>query len=330
MTKSTQKNTILAICMLALHLCPAKSQEHLSKIQHFLKSVAETQKTGIEKDLVYKKDTLSDVYPYGKTTREFQWDKIRERLVFLDAIQEEPATWAVLQNYKNMHGASKLVKKTHKNEYNEICDSLGVRRYQSIPLYAAEDSITPIIYGIDGSLVKVTGENGGFIKIATVHTKENWDVPKKYIKLLNDSVVFRRAIFVDRTNQNITTLANVNSQWLVRSMTKATTGVHRPPFDYVTPLGIFVIQEKKSKMVYNKDGINEMAGFAPYASRFSGGAHIHGVPLETENINATLIETSPTLGTTPRSHECVRTVTSHAKFIYDWGLVGETIVFVFD
>jgi len=113
-------------------------------------------------------------------------------------------------------------------------------------------------------------------------------------------------------------------------MTKSTTGLHRPPYEYLTPLGIFVVQEKKAKMLYYKDGIEEIAGFAPYASRFSGGAHIHGVPLETEDMDAPLIETSPTLGTTPRSHECVRTVTSHAKFIYDWGTIGETIIFVFD
>ena len=37
-----------------------------------------------------------------------------------------------------------------------------------------------------------------------------------------------------------------------------------------------------------------------------------------------------TLGTTPRSHMCVRNATSHAKFVYDWAPVNETIVFVFD
>ena len=38
-----------------------------------------------------------------------------------------------------------------------------------------------------------------------------------------------------------------------------------------------------------------------------------------------LIEYSPTLGTTPRSHMCVRNATSHAKFVYDWAPVNELL-----
>ncbi|MGL5636936.1 MAG: L,D-transpeptidase, partial [Bacteroidales bacterium] len=64
------------------------------------------------------------------------------------------------------------------------------------------------------------------------------------------------------------------------------------------------------------------------ANRFSGGAYIHGVPVE---LPATaLIEYSPTLGTSPRSHMCVRNATSHAKFIYDWAPVDATIIVVID
>ncbi|KAA4668286.1 L,D-transpeptidase, partial [Bacteroides ovatus] len=44
----------------------------------------------------------------------------------------------------------------------------------------------------------------------------------------------------------------------------------------------------------------------------------------------TQIEYSPSLGTTPRSHMCVRNATSHAKFIYDWAPVNETIIFVLE
>ena len=76
------------------------------------------------------------------------------------------------------------------------------------------------------------------------------------------------------------------------------------------------------------DGSKETGGFAPYASRFTNGGYIHGVPVNAPR--KSLIEYSPTLGTTPRSHMCVRNATSHAKFVYDWAPVNETIVFVFD
>ncbi|WP_353937924.1 L,D-transpeptidase family protein [Parabacteroides goldsteinii] len=58
------------------------------------------------------------------------------------------------------------------------------------------------------------------------------------------------------------------------------------------------------------------------------GGYIHGVPVNAPR--KSLIEYSSTLGTTPRSHMCVRNATSHAKFIYDWAPVYETLVFVFD
>jgi hypothetical protein len=331
MIKLMPKNATLLMCILILHVCQTKSQENLNIIEKYLESAVgiEKNKVTIKKEFLYAKDTLPDSYLYKNTTREFQWDKIRQSLTLLESIQEEPGSWAVLQNYKDIHGKPQPVKNFHKNDYNQLCDSLGVAQYQSAPLYAATDSTTPLLYGRDGSLVKVINKDGNFIKIATVYFKGDWKVPQKYVKLLDDGVVFRKAIFVDRTNQNIATLEKVNSTWLVRSMTKATTGLHKPPYEYETPTGIFVVQEKKDKMIYNKDGSDELAGFAPYASRFSGGAHIHGVPVNGP-LDAGLVEDSPILGTTPHSHECVRTITSHAKFIYDWGTIDDTIVFVID
>lgn len=151
---------------------------------------------------------------------------------------------------------------------------------------------------------------------------------RKYVKPIADSVTFDKAIFVDVTNQNIATLEHAGSKWLVRSMNPATTGQHRPPYAQETPLGIFVVQEKKARMIYLVDGSKETGGFAPYASRFTNGGYIHGVPVNAPR--KSLIEYSPTLGTTPRSHMCVRNATSHAKFVYDWAPVNETIVFVFD
>lgn len=283
----------------------------------------------IEKKLLYDQHTLEDTYPYKDTTRSFQWDKIKKRLALLESIQTEPATWGILQNYKNMNGESPLVKVWKRNEYKRVADTLGVERYQSVALYSTNDTVTAERYGRDGSLVKLTNDTTKkYIKVLTVDFEGEWFVSRKYVKAIPDTVVFRKAVFVDVTNQNIATLEKVDSKWLIRSMNPTTTGMHKPPYQQETPLGMFVIQEKKPKMVFLVDGSKATGGFAPHASRFTNGGYLHGVPVNAPRKN--LIEFSASLGTIPRSHMCVRNATSHAKFIYDWAPAKETIVFVFD
>lgn len=282
----------------------------------------------IEKQLLYDSHTLDDVYPYKKTTRKFQWDKIKERLFYLDSVQIKPASWGVLQNYKNLNREAPLVKKWKRDAYTLVADTLGVERYQSVPLYAVTDTITPELYGRDGSLVKLLGAKGNYMHVQGVSFQGEWLIPKRYIKQLGDTVHFTKVICVDRSNQNIMTLDKDHSVWYVRSMNPATTGLHRPPYQHETPKGLFVIQERKAKMIFLKDGSTDTGGFSPWASRFCNGGYLHGVPVNAPR--TALIEFSPSLGTTPRSHMCVRNATSHAKFIYEWESVLKTIVFVFD
>ena len=284
----------------------------------------------IKKGLLYNQHTLEDVYPYKDTTRVFQWDKIQKRLFYLDSIQLESATWGILQNYKNRNGEAPLVKNFVRNIYNRVADTLGVERYQSVPLYFINDSLVAERYGRDGSLVKVINniDSSNFVQIENCNFEGEWLVPKKYIKILSDTVVFRKAIFVDRINQNISTLEKVDSIWFVRSMNPATTGIRRPPYAQVTPVGLFVIQERKPKMIFLKDGSDETGGFAPWASRFTNGAYLHGIPVNVPRTEP--IEFSWSLGTTPKSHMCVRNATSHSKFIYDWASVDSSVVFIFD
>lgn len=329
---------ILFLSIIILYSCNEKAQEPSLADSHLKDSlVIEEQETirfdpdkiEIEKALLYNEHTLEDTYPYKDTVRVFQWDKIRKRLALLDSIESVPASWAILQNYKNKNGEAPLVKSYKRDSYKRISDTLGVERYQSVPLFLPTDSAVAEIYGRDGSLVKlIKNDSSRLVKIATIDMVGEWLVPKKYIKPVNDTIVFKKAIFVDLTNQNIATMEKDGDKWLVRSMNPATTGLHKPPHMQETPQGIFVVQEKKSKMIYLVDGSQETGGFAPYASRFSNGGYIHGVPVNAPGTN--LIEFSPSLGTTPRSHMCVRNATSHAKFIYDWAPTEQTIVFIFD
>ena len=283
----------------------------------------------IEKALAYDRYTLEDLYPYKDTTRNFQWDKIRRLLEYLESLESGHSAWAVFQNKANINGEAPAVRNWHRDAYKLVADSAGVSRYQSVPLYLPGDTVTPERYGRDGSLVKYKGEAGSYYLVENSNFAGEWLTPKRYLKLIPDSItVFDKAVFVDRHNQNIATLERSGGKWLVRSMNPATTGLHNPPYGHETPLGIFVVQEKKQRMVYLKDGSTETGGFAPWASRFSSGGYIHGVPVNVPGTQ--IIEFSPSLGTTPRSHMCVRNASSHAKFIYDWAPVFQSLVFVFE
>jgi Uncharacterized protein conserved in bacteria len=282
----------------------------------------------ISKDLTYDKYTLEDTYPYKDTVREFQWDKIKEMLAKIENVQQDGAQpWGILQNRKNKNGEAPLVGNWSRNEYKNVADSLGVERFQGIPLYILQDSLISIRYGMDGELVRLNHNTDSteFVALQTVYIPGDFMTPRKYVHII-DTIVFNKVAVVDRKNQNITTLEKNGDQWLVRSMNPATTGQHRPPYAHDTPLGIFVIQEKKEKMYYLVDGTSTLAGYAPWASRFSNGGYIHGVP--TNNPKGRIIEYSQTLGTIPRSHMCVRNASSHAQFVYDWAAVAEGLVIV--
>lgn len=283
----------------------------------------------LTKDFLYDKYTLEDVYPYQDTTRSFKWEVIRQSLAFVENVQQNPTKWVVMQNYKNQNQYPPLVKKYKYNKARLVSDTLGVSRYQSVPLYAPEDTITPELYGPDGSIAAYLGEEGGFVRVKPLLIEQEWMVPKRYLYELADSVVFTHVIVVDRKDQNIATLEKTGrGQWKIRSMNPATTGKHNPPYGQETPLGIFVLQQKKRNMYFWKDGTRNIGGYAPYASRFTNGAHIHGIPVNKPATKE--IEYSWSLGTTPRSHMCVRNATSHAQFIYDWAPTWSTLVIVIE
>lgn len=281
------------------------------------------------KELLYDQHTLEDTYPYKDTVRSFKWDEIRESLAYIENMQADTARWVVLQNYKNQNKEAPLVRKFVRNAYRRVSDTLGLERYQSVPLYLPTDTLVPERYGRDGTVARLRGEEGSFCRIHPVTFDEEWLVPRRYLKRLADSTAFDHVVFVDRLNQNIATLEHVGKgEWKIRSMNPATTGRHAPPYAQETPLGIYLIQQKKTRMVFLKDGSAETGGYAPYASRFTNGAYIHGVPVNVPRTS--MIEYSWSLGTTPRSHMCVRNATSHAKFVFDWAPTERSLVVVIE
>src|SRR5690606_20505876 len=143
----------------------------------------------IKKELTFDKYTLEDNYPYKDTTRIFQWDKIKEKLAYVENFQSEKITYAILQNYKNKNGEAPTVKNFVRNEYARVADTLGVERYQSAPLYIPGETQTPTIYGRDGSLVKlISSDTLDMVRIQGISFSGTWDVPKRYIKTLGDNI----------------------------------------------------------------------------------------------------------------------------------------------
>lgn len=284
----------------------------------------------LSKDLAFDKHTLEDEYPYKDTVRVFQWDKIKEQLAYVDNFQRGKKQYAVLQNYKNKNGEAPVVGNYVRNAYKRVSDTLGTERYQSAPLYREGSGDVPVIYGRDGSLVELlSSDTIPMVKIAGLSFEGTWEVPKRYVKTIGDTVIFNHVVVVDVTNQNICTIErSKETSWQVLSMNPATSGMHKPPYSMETPTGMFVLQEKKAKMFYLKDGTKTIQGYAPYASRFSNGGYVHGIP--TQHPKANMIEYSATLGTVPRSHMCVRNATSHAKFIYDWAKTLQSLIMVID
>lgn len=283
----------------------------------------------LTKEFLYDKYTLEDTYPYKDTVRSFKWDVIRNCLAYIENMQRDSVKWVVLQNYKNQNREVPLVKKFVRDAYRRVADTLGVERYQSVPLYLPADTLVPERYGRDGTLAYLIREEGNFDRIHPVTLEEDWLAPRRYLKRLADSTVFDRVVFVDRLDQNITTLEQVGKgKWKIRSMNPATTGRHAPPYGQETPLGMYLVQQKKERMIFLKDGSTTTGGYAPYASRFTNGAYIHGVPVNVPRTS--MIEYSWSLGTVPRSHMCVRNATSHAKFVFDWAPVERSLVVVIE
>ena len=283
----------------------------------------------LTKDLLYDKYTLEDVYPYQDTVRSFKWDVMRKCLAFIETMQHDTVNWLVLQNDKKLNREAPLVRSYVRNAYKRVADTLGVERYQSVPLYLLTDTLTPERYGRDGTIAYLLGREGSFCRVLPATFEEEWLVPERYLKPLADSTLFHHVVFVDRRDQNICTLEwTGRGEWKIRSMNPATTGRHAPPYAQETPLGMYLIQQKKTRMVFLKDGSTATGGYAPYASRFTNGAYIHGVPVNVPR--TAMIEYSWSLGTTPRSHMCVRNATSHSKFIFDWAPTEQALVVVIE
>ncbi len=182
--------------------------------------------------------------------------------------------------------------------------------------------------------MSIISEEGDFYKIITLTFEGNYYVPKKYISFNNSIEKLKKVIVVDRNNQNEGVFELIDGKWNIISYIYATTG-EDAKFKEPTSLGYYMAIQTRDRFLYLDDITKKVGGYAPYAIRFSGGAYIHGVPVDVKTeLNVPVFQPMQeylfTIGSVPRSHKCVRNYTSHAKFLYEWIEIGKSAVVVIE
>ena len=285
--------------------------------------------TNIWYKVVFKKGTESmEGYILSSLAvpRTFQFDKMYNAIKQLKNTVDNSQT-AYINNYKNRSGTPPLY-------HGSTVDTYGTVRYQSAPAYTSPDSGSEFRYISDGLLVSITGESGDYYKIETINFEGEYYVPKKYISLQNSINELTKVVVIDRKNQNEGVFEYIDGQWNIISYIYATTG-ENTKYKEPTPLGYYMAIHTQERFLYLDDVTRKIAGYAPFAIRFSGGAYIHGVPVDALIVNDLPIfqpmkEYLSSIGTVPRSHKCVRNYTSHALFLYEWISIGASAIIVIE
>lgn len=254
------------------------------------------------------------IHSAAGTPRQFRFDRM---LSALQDLRQHSAQGPLhhISNYKNANGAP-----PSKND--SAVDEFGLRIYQSAPGYAAPNTEADFRYLPDGILLRVLEETENFFRVNVLTYEGEYHVPRRYIDQGQPLRNLTHVIVVDRDQQNQGTFSLEGGTPTLVSYTLATTGF-TGNFSFETPLGNFRAIEKRERFEYLKSGTQEVAGYAPFAVRFCGGAYVHGVPVQydvagDERVDPGMTEYLHTLGTTPRSSMCVRNFTSHARFLYEW------------
>lgn len=294
------------------------------------------------------------VYAPIVSQRQFRFKTMLEKIKQLGNDISTSQT-AHIYNVGNSVGSAPRYKgKLNFDDYN-------IPRYQAAPAYQFPKVDTNVMrYIQDGLLISILGEENGYYKVQTYDYPGVYYVPKKYITQRRKITQLNQVVAVDIKNQNQVVFEKRGENWHIISYTYATTGA-KSKYKEPTISGSYQVIGKQSFFRYRDDVEKHIAGYAPYAIRFNGGAFIHGVPVNyklvkkpvlvrdevldergfvlqekvfetqiVDRIDPGHIEYMSSLGTIPLSHKCVRNATSHAHFLYKWTILGQAAVVVFD
>lgn len=290
----------------------------------------------------YDSDVWHQVYWYDKTgfrtgyifgplldVRHYQFER---KLNEAKTVQRDLASAGrigFVDNYKNKKGIPPRLP-------GGVDDAFGNNPGQSAPGYSSPTDLTDFIYIQDGTLLIIIGENDKYYQCRLPGKDTVYWTPKKYITISSTMNNVNQFIVIDRTQQNATVFQKLENRWELISYQAISTGA-RDKYRYPTPLGAFMAIERRTKFNYVNDITQEIEGYCPHVIRFTAGAYIHGVPVTYKKDPETGALTDPgkienllSLGTYPRTHKCVRTTTSHAKFLYDWVDIGHAAFVVIE
>ncbi|NLZ92191.1 MAG: L,D-transpeptidase [Clostridiales bacterium] len=248
------------------------------------------------------------------TPRNFRFDRMQDAVNELkQQVAQGPLHF--ISNYKNQNGPP-------PRKGDAAVDEHGYRVYHSAPAYFQADTGGDFRYIPDGMLVRILDETGDLYHVDVPSFDRDFYVSKKYIDADATLSRLNHVVVVDRTHQNQAAFEVAGDTLNLVSFTLATTGFPGE-YSFETTLGSYKAIEKKDRFEYLKSDSPDIAGYAPFALRFTGGAYIHGVPVayeeqDGERVDPGHIEYLHTIGTFPRSNMCVRNYTSHAEFLYNW------------
>lgn len=248
------------------------------------------------------------------TPRSFRFDRMQDAIEELRE-QLEQGELHFISNYKFENGVP-------PQEGDIAVDEHGYRFYHSAPAYEEADTNSNYRYIPDGILVRVLEETDEFYHVNVPTFDGDFYVPKQYIDPDETLSQLNHVIVVDRDQQNQASFELDENDLNLVSYTLSTTGIPGD-FSFETTLGSYKVIQVRDRFEYLQSGTQDIAGYAPFAIRFTGGAYIHGVPVayeeeDGEKVDPGLIEYLHTIGTFPRSNMCVRNFTSHAEFLYNW------------
>lgn len=254
------------------------------------------------------------VHSSAGTPRMFRFENMRDGINQLNQ-QLSQGELHFIRNYKYQNGAP-------PKKGDAAVDEYGYRAYHSAPAYTQADTSSDFRYIPDGMLVRILNERDDFYHVNSPTFGEDYYVPKKYINRDERLSQLQHVIVVDRDQQNQAAFELGDDGLKLISYTLSTTGLPGE-YSFETTLGSYKALDIKDRFQYLQKGSQEIAGYAPFAIRFTGGAYIHGVPVayeeeDGEKVDPGTTEYLHTIGTFPRSSMCVRNFTSHAKFLYEW------------
>jgi hypothetical protein len=318
-----------------------------------------TQRNENEADTIWHKiywnegDVFKEGYIHSSLMeiRSFRFEEYYDKLLSVEKS---------LDINKNAYISNRFYQNGYAPRYHgKDHDNFGVFIYHAAPAYYEPSQYSEFRYIQDGAIVNVLEEVGSYYKVYSLSFDGEYYVPKRYVNF-NGINELSMTILIDRKNQNEVVFEKIDDVWNLISYTYATTG-DSGKYKYPTEIGVYKIIEKKRIMLYLDDETKELEGYAPYASRFSGGSYLHGVPVnyifkkayrtikpavldeEGRVITPAVVrrviidkedpgerEFSFSIGTYPLSHKCVRNYTSHAQFIYERSVIGKTSVIVYE